>query len=277
VASTFMSPSPETRENREFASEIKFVISPAVADQVRQWARGSLEPDPHASEPGSDAYTITSLYFDTDDFDVFHRRGSFGRAKYRIRRYGFDTAAFLERKLKTHGMVAKRRSAAALDDLSALGEGEDARPWSGEWFHRRLRARRLHPVAQISYRRTARVTRTSHGPIRLTLDDNLRAIAGGDFSFNYTSEATRLLENRIILELKFRHTIPVLFKLLVEEFALNAVPISKYRLAVIALGLTPSSTVTQGAWAPARAFRSPSNNQLPVLSSIACSCAASYA
>jgi len=30
-----MSPSTEVRENREFASEIKFLVSPALADQKR--------------------------------------------------------------------------------------------------------------------------------------------------------------------------------------------------------------------------------------------------
>jgi hypothetical protein len=36
---------------------------------------------------------------------VFHRRGSFGRSKYRIRRYGEAQVGFLERKLKTRGLL----------------------------------------------------------------------------------------------------------------------------------------------------------------------------
>src|SRR5512140_2655356 len=102
-----MSPSTDSRERREFASELKFLLAPAIADQVRDWARSRLAPDPNARDGECDAYHITSLYFDTDDFDVFHRRGSFGRTKYRIRRYGPSEVAFLERKLKTRGLVAK--------------------------------------------------------------------------------------------------------------------------------------------------------------------------
>src|SRR5262245_27025776 len=98
-----MSPSTATRERREFASEIKFLISPELADQVRRWARNALSPDPHAGGQAGDVYRITSLYFDTKSFDVFHHNSSFGRSKYRIRRYGNGEIAFLERKLKTKG------------------------------------------------------------------------------------------------------------------------------------------------------------------------------
>ena len=67
-----MSPSTDLRENREFASEIKFLVSPALADQIRDWARGRLAPDPNAAGGSGDAYLVTSLYFDTGQFDVFH-------------------------------------------------------------------------------------------------------------------------------------------------------------------------------------------------------------
>jgi len=80
-----MSPSTDLRENREFASEIKFLVSPALADQIRDWARGRLAPDPNAAGESGDAYPVRSLYLDTERFDVFHRKGSFGRSKYRVR------------------------------------------------------------------------------------------------------------------------------------------------------------------------------------------------
>src|SRR5688572_3895430 len=115
-----MSPSTDQRETREFASEIKFLVSPALADQIREWARGRLAPDPNASGESSDAYTITSLYFDTDQFDVFHGQGSYGRSKYRVRRYGEGEVTFLERKLKTRGLLTKRRSIVRLDELAQL-------------------------------------------------------------------------------------------------------------------------------------------------------------
>src|SRR5207247_7397966 len=145
-----MSPSTEVRENREFASEIKFLVSPALADQIRDWARGRLAPDPNAAGESGDAYPITSLYFDTGHFDVFHRKGSFGRSKYRVRRYGQSEIAFLERKLKTRGRLTKRRSIVKLDELEHLASAEPKHGWAGYWFHRRLLARRLEARCPLS-------------------------------------------------------------------------------------------------------------------------------
>jgi hypothetical protein len=231
-----MSPSTDTHENREFASEIKFFVDPATAAQIRDWARARLAPDPNASGASGDAYQITSLYFDTKQLDVFHRRGSFGRSKYRIRRYGQAEIAFLERKLKTRSLLTKRRSIVKLDELAQLAGVESENDWAGHWFHRRLQARGLKPVCQIKYHRTARVAMTNYGPIRLTLDEGVRALHTNELFFNDTQEGTALTEGRIILELKYRFEMPLLFKLLIEEFALNPGPISKYRLAAVALG-----------------------------------------
>jgi len=236
-----MSPFTDMRESREFASELKFVVSRALAEKIRDWARARMSPDPNASDGSVDAYQITSLYFDTSHFDAFHRRGSFGRSKYRIRRYGASEVAFLERKLKTRGLLSKRRSVVKLDDLNRLGESAPDRGWAGYWYHRRLRARRLNPVCQISYRRTARVAMTDYGPMRLTLDDDICARGANELVFDGDAEGVRLSEEQIIIELKYRCEMPVLFKLLVEEFALNPQPISKYRLAAVTLGLVRES------------------------------------
>src|ERR1051325_2818997 len=102
--------STEICENRAFVSEIKFFVPADRVGGVRDWARARLRPDPYGGGPFGDTYDTNSLYFDTAEFDVFHRRGSFGRSKYRVRRYGDATEVFLERKLKTHDLASRRRS-----------------------------------------------------------------------------------------------------------------------------------------------------------------------
>ncbi len=238
-----MSPSTDSRENREFATEIKFLISPAVAEPIRDWARVQLAPDPNASGEARDGYQITSLYFDTEQFDVFHRRGSFGRSKYRIRRYGQSEVAFLERKLKTRGLLTKRRSIVQLTEMERLSNGKIEQGGEGYWFHRRLRARSLSPVCEISYRRTARVAMTQYGSIRLTLDENVRALPATGFWFS-DQDGALILKDQIILEMKFRFELPALFKHLVGEFALIPQSFSKYRQSATVLGLQcPSDSV----------------------------------
>jgi hypothetical protein len=231
-----MSPSLNLRENREFASEIKFQVPWSVAEKILEWARGRMSPDPNGAGDMSDAYQITSLYFDTEQFDVFARNGSFGRTKYRIRRYGPSEVVFLERKLKTRGLVTKRRAAVEIEELARLAQEEPDLGWPGFWFHQRLLARRLRPICQIGYRRTARVSMTAYGPIRLTFDYDVQTVPAPKLTFGDHLAGTRVSEDQVIVEMKFRVDMPASFKELVERFALNPRRVSKYRLAVVALG-----------------------------------------
>ncbi|MFN7922614.1 MAG: polyphosphate polymerase domain-containing protein [Bryobacteraceae bacterium] len=227
-----MSPST-ARTAGEFASEIKFLVSPDHAAELCRWAAANLEPDPHAGPDGR--YRITSLYTDTAAFDVFSRRGSFARGKYRVRRYGNAAEAFVERKLKTSDRVAKIRSQIALDELPWLAN----RPvpgWSGYWFQRRLAARCLSPVCQISYQRTAYAAMTPNGPIRLTVDDDIRALPVSSFQFSRERGLEVLADVRVV-EMKFRGDLPSRFKQAAERFLLTPTASSKYRHAVTALGI----------------------------------------
>ena len=226
----------DTREARGSASELKFLVDSSRGDQVRAWAREHLEPDPHGSGPFNDEYLTSSLYFDTDNRDVFHRRGSFRKAKYRIRRYGHVDTVFLERKLRTSKMVIKRRTLmpiGILDDLERLTAPDLTGP--GGWFHRRLTARGLRPVCVLSYRRMARAMVIDGMQARLTLDDRVRVAPVAHAHFN-GDLGVPVLEERLILELKFRGQLPAVFKRLVEEFTLAAAPVSKYRFGMTALG-----------------------------------------
>ena len=239
-----MSPSL-VRENREFAAELKFVVPTAVGHQVRNWARANLAADPNGAGVNQDEYRIHSIYFDTEQFDVFHRRGSYGRSKFRIRRYGEDEAIFLERKLRTNGMLTKRRSIVALPELVKLLPAQTNGPWAGSWYHRRLILRRLRPVCQIGYERTARVLMSSNGPVRLTLDEQVRAAPLVKIDFQSSEGSTLLLDGQTILELKYRLELPPIFKLLIEEFALTPARISKYRVAARELGLVIAPPVQE--------------------------------
>lgn len=236
-----MSPSTEQRENRELAAELKFVVARPLGQRIQEWMRLHLEPDPNAQGEQHDTYQITSLYFDTEQFDVFHRKGSFGRSKYRIRRYGEAEVAFLERKLKTRGLVSKRRSAVQLSELELLTCPEANRHWKGYWYHQRLKIRQLRPICEITYHRTARIAMTSSGLSRMTLDDGIRAVPLARLMFDGSAHGQLLLKDQMIVELKYRSEIPALFRGMIEQFGLTPQPVSKYRLAAARLGLVPVS------------------------------------
>ncbi len=226
---------------RGFAAELKFLIAPDMVEPLRDWARHYLQADPHGTGSEGDTYEIASLYFDTLRFDVFQGKGSFGRSKYRVRRYNGDPRVFLERKTKTRTWVSKRRSLVPIGQLPLLEKREPDSLWPGFWFHRRLLGRNLEPVCQINYLRTARIGMAEGHPVRMTLDRDLRAcaITSQCYQQGYNDGAAgkSLGGPAWIMELKYRHALPALFKQLVTDFAPVPQRLSKYRLAITALGL----------------------------------------
>lgn len=233
-----MSNATSSRETRDSAREIKFLVDTDSAARIREWARARLSPDPYAAGPSGDAYTTTSIYLDSEALDVFHRRGSYGRSKYRIRRYGAADVAFLERKLRVSSLLNKRRTVIPVGDLAHLPQPIDAANsgFAGTWFARRIAIRRLRPTLQVTYQRTARVGPSTWGPMRLTLDEHITTVPTQAFAF-HSSPGTPVLEDRMIVELKFRLQMPAVFRNLIEEFALAPVAVSKYRLSAARLGL----------------------------------------
>ena len=238
----------DTRETRAAACEIKFVVNEALAPRIRDWARSHLDADPHGHGPFADQYAISTLYFDTSRFDVLRRQASFGRAKYRVRRYGDADAVFFERKLRKPGLLIKRRTKDGIQTLERLS-GDTVDPdWAAQWFQRRLIARGLRPVCQISYQRTARMARTVEGPARLTLDAGLRARPSDAVRFE-SDHGNEVLEGRLVLELKYHARVPALFRRLIEDFALTPETASKYRLGMGAIGQA-AGAAPQRAQAP---------------------------
>jgi hypothetical protein len=226
-----------------FTSETKLLVDARLGDDIRAWARGRLGPDPHGSGPFRDQYGVASVYLDTDAHDVYHRRGSFGRSKYRIRHYESDQAAFLERKLRTRLRLTKRRTRISLEAVSGLRLDDPDPTHPGYWFFRRVTLRRLHPVCVIRYARTARMADTSDGPVRMTLDASVVASPTNLVALN-VGHSRPLVEGLMILELKYSGVFPRVFKDLVDQFHLTPRPASKYRFAVQTLGLAGSGTET---------------------------------
>jgi hypothetical protein len=226
-------------EKREFAFELKFLLPDALAPQILDWAQKHLSPDPNANGDGGGGYGVNSLYFDTSGLHVYHRKGSYGRCKYRIRRYAREATLFLERKLKTGGRVAKRRTRVLDGEIANLKSPRVTPQWPGFWFRRRIDARQLLPQCQIAYDRIASVGLSPEGPLRLTLDQNIRSIPNSTVNFVQDAAWRPILPGRCVMEMKYRVNLPALFKGLITDFSLKPQPVSKYRLTVEAFGWVP--------------------------------------
>ena len=239
----------DAKETRAHAFEIKFVVDAQMGERIRAWARTFLDADPHGTGTFGDEYRTSTLYFDTTEGHVYHRWGSYGRAKYRIRRYDDGDTVFVERKLRRPGMLVKRRTLVAMHELERWAVDNGSFLSSAEWFRHRTALRALRPVCQVSYHRTARVIDTGMGLARLTLDESLRVagVSGTQFS----SDPGKVVLPGLILELKFKSHVPALFKRVVEDCNLRPQTASKYRLGMAALGgyaptsLSPSAVSTE--------------------------------
>jgi hypothetical protein len=218
-----------------YTSEIKFLVSETTGIRIREWARERLVADPNGTGPHADEYRVSTLYLDTTAHDVFHRRRSYGRSKYRVRRYGDEARVFLERKLRTSSRLAKRRTDIPLEALGSLKTPADG-DLETRWFRRRVLVRQLHPVCRVSYLRTARLAETSEGRMRMTLDYSLTASAADTFSLD-AGGPQPFLNGYMILELKFRGPMPTVFRQLADTFALAPGRASKYRTAADILGI----------------------------------------
>jgi len=219
--------------------ELKFLVTEAVAAQVAEWAARHLSADPHAGGSREDGYRVTSLYLDTPGLDVYHGRGSFGRAKYRLRRYDSQPSLFLERKCKVKGRVRKRRTKVESGELALLDAPGGSPAWPGRWFGRRVSARGLMPTCHISYERVARVGTSLNGPIRLTVDRDFLCRRASAFDLPDLSDGHVFFAGLGVVELKYRAAMPALFKALVRDLGLSPTPASKYRASVVGCGIGP--------------------------------------
>ena len=224
----------DTRETRDFAREAKFLVDVSKLPKVVDWARANLDADGHGTGVFADEYTTASLYFETTDFAVYQRQASYGRSKFRIRRYGLSDIIFLERKFRTERLLAKRRTTVPVTDLERLADAIPDRAWPGFWFHRRVLLRKLRPLIQMSYDRVARIGRSSTGPVRMTIDVNLRVLPMPDRAF-IPGVGLPIVEDKCIIEVKFRRELPAIFKRFAETFGLEIQKVSKYRLGLTAL------------------------------------------
>lgn len=232
--------------------ELKFLVPLEKAAPIIEWARCRMDADPHGIGPERDEYLVQSVYFDTPRWQVYHKHGSYGRAKYRVRRYNDLDWVFLERKMKREGLVRKRRTTLPLDDLPTLDSQAAA-----AWYRNRLQLRQLVPTCYIQYERVARLKPTPDGLLRLTVDRALKFQT--DVSWKWPArQGTEFLADLAILELKYP-TLPTLAKNLIEEFNLTPAPASKYRMAM------KSSALAAQIEAAAIAAQAPELQSAPVL------------
>lgn len=248
VSPGIQSNSTDKSEPAWLAFELKFVIAEEVAQAVQRWASQNLEADPYACQR-TGMYETTTLYLDTPALDVLNRTPGFRRRKFRLRRYGDSGPIHLERKSRSKDTVRKRRTTVSEFELSRLAgplaelptSSDGGAEWSGDWFHQRIALRELRPTCMVTYNRAAFMKLSSQGVMRLTLDRHIRGVPSNRWRLSPVHGPNELLPGQVVCELKFRDTMPHLFKQLVNDLKLTPGSVSKYRrlMQAAGFGLTP--------------------------------------
>ncbi len=153
--------------------EEKYLLNPAQLRAMQRGLVGHMHPDPFGRS------TISSIYYDTDDYRLI--RTSLEKPKYkeklRVRGYGkleADSTVFVELKKKYNGVVYKRRAQLPLTQADALLSGEAIETDSQVLREIRYFMKLYNPYPRVllSYRRIA-YTGAEEG-LRITFDDTVR-------------------------------------------------------------------------------------------------------
>lgn len=232
--------SPGFRANADTAAyELKFLIPAAKVEAILAQVHQHMVLDPHCDPQLGHAYEVHGLYFDTEEFHVYHRQGSHAVHKLRMRRYGATGGLYLEHKMKSGGRVRKRRSALNEAELGHLSAPRSPADWDGMWFRRRMKSRKVRPVCEVSYLRQAFTGGVNGDMYRLTIDRSLRCRPFGNWNVRGVDCGDLLLTDEVVLEMKYCEIMPGFFKGLLADFQLAPGRFSKYRLSVEACGLAP--------------------------------------
>jgi hypothetical protein len=229
---TFQSPALAANiQGSADAYEMKCLLDEATASALEQLLSSQLQMDQFCAKSPEGQYRIITLATDTQDFSVFSRSPGFGQRKFRIRRYGSESWAYLERKTRRGNRVRKLRSRIDLAELTKLAEPslDDSDSWEGNWFKTAVRQRLLQPTCLMTYERRAWFGNSENGPVRLTFDRNLMAGITTGWNTDASGLSIPVTDGMVVCEFKFSDSMPVLFKSAIQQFGLSPRGFSKYR------------------------------------------------
>lgn len=217
--------------------ENKYLIDEQTLVHIQARLADYMETD--AYNKTHETYTITNLYYDTEDNHLIHT--SLLKPKYkeklRLRGYGvpdLDSKVYLEIKKKVAGLVNKRRSSLILSEAyQFLETGNMPAP---EPYHNRqvlneiayiLQNNPLKPMLYLAYDRRAYFDKESRD-LRISFDTNIRSrridlrLEAGDHG--------RLIlpEGQWLMEIKVSRCMPFWLTRLLSEYQIYPTSFSKY-------------------------------------------------
>jgi hypothetical protein len=220
--------------------ELKYVVSPSAARQIRPLVAAHLPPDEHGRGL---PYPIDSLYLDTRDLKLYRQTlaGEKNRFKLRVRTYTASPAdpVFLEVKrrvdaavIKSRGPLDRTRARQLLAGSSGWCEGLAAQELQAvARFTAAVSLCPVEPLVRVRYQREA--YEAPNEPLRITFDTELEhaPTRQSDFSSDSLAWKRTPLEG-IVLEVKFTERYPLWVADMIRRFGLQRRSVPKYVLSL---------------------------------------------
>ncbi|CAM3966140.1 polyphosphate polymerase domain-containing protein [Alkalicoccus chagannorensis] len=222
----------EIFSRREIKYLIPYSVYKKLADQLTPYMRYDKFGD------GFGRYNIVSLYFDSDDRDIYYetRNKLNFRQKLRLRVYDqadLNSTSFLEVKQKFNNVVNKRRTQLPLSHAyqyldNGMSPGIDvSNPQIMREADHFRRLYDLKPEVVVSYDRQA-----FHGiyedDLRVTFDYNLMC-RRSDLRIENGPQGTHFVdEDLVVMEVKINNSVPLWLTEMLSDFRLSKQGVSKF-------------------------------------------------
>ena len=217
--------------------EKKYVLNRSTADQLQEELLSFMVPDKYNLN-GRD-YTISNIYYDTDDNDLIRTSLSkpVYKEKLRMRAYGVpetEAKIYLEIKKKFKGRVNKRRTTLLLQqayDFVATGR----QPAHQEYMNSQVMAEiefflqcyDVHPALYLAYDRRAYFSKEIPD-LRITFDSRIRT-RRYDLGLELGDHGEFLLDNDdVVMEIKTSGNYPFWLTGLLADHGIYRISFSKY-------------------------------------------------
>jgi hypothetical protein len=230
--------------------ELKYLITPSVAERVRDFVRCYLNMDEYSVGKPNFAYPVHSLYLDSDNLEIYWRtiNGDKNRFKLRLRYYSDhpDTPVFFEIKRRMKDIILKQRGGVKQAAVPLLLNGQFPAPEhmvskdakglvSVQKFVDLMTQLHAKPRSHIYYKREAYVS--DDDEVRVTMDRDVYSEPNLLPMIKVNMEnPVHAFKGLVILELKFTNRFPNWFRELVRMANAMQTGAAKYLSGVHLMG-----------------------------------------
>jgi hypothetical protein len=231
---------PETNNDTMLSCryELKYRIRESKARAVAQYVQSYIHPDKYALKQPGLAYSISSLYFDSNNLhlckETIHQRKN--RFKLRIRCYDDnpESPCFVEIKRRLNSVIMKDRARIQREMLKGIVNfhvpdelySKDKKILSQFYFY--LVSLRARPIVLVRYMRQA-FEGDSSNRVRITFDRQLSFKAANRIEVTHNGSGWKLVPmDFVILEIKFTGRYPIWLSDMIKIFDLKQTAMSKY-------------------------------------------------